>query len=274
MFPLPVGSWPATVEQLREQMLEGLRPMMVSPPRLTVSGQWPVLSELALDLGGVPIDPSVPWPVPKPAVERRTGPGCRRLRVYAAPLKLGDIAQPHLDLLAVELQFELVRDEAGQHWLRPVAVGGGSIHARITGTELERLFLETARKLARAQGITVDEISINVKSAEPNNINLEAEIGARKMFLKGRLRFAGIAEFGSAFDIRLRDLRCEGVGAIGSIAARAVHPHLDRYGHQTFRPFGSLVSGLALEHFQLNHGEGGTLELEARIARAAQWGRI
>jgi hypothetical protein len=266
MFPLAGGPWPSTVEQLRLRLLEGTRSVVNETPRVAVSGDWPVLSELTLDLGGVRIDPATEWPQPRPTVERSDGPGCRQLRVFANPLRWGDIAQPKFNLRVSDIQFEFVRDEAGRHWIRPVTVGGGSIEAEITGAELDRFFLEGARKLARKQGITIDDATIKLEPAGPNTIRVEAEVGARKVFLKGRLRFAGTAELGPTLEVHLRGLQCDGVGTIGSIAARAVQPQLERLALQPLRPFGSLVSGLTLEHLEFRHGDGDALELEARIA--------
>jgi hypothetical protein len=268
MFPLPAGPWPATADDLRLQVLEGLRALADVAPRLAFTGDWPVLTELLLDFSGVRIDPAFEWPVPRAAVESCLGPDCRQLRVFAAPLRVGDIAQPRFQLQASRVQFGFVRDEADRRWLKPVRVGGGSIRAAVTEADLNRLFLEAARTSTRAHGITVDDAKIQLEPAGPSTIRLEAEIGARKAFLKGRLRFAGTAEFGAALEVQLRGLKCEGVGAIGALAARAVQPQLDRLGRQPLRPIGALTAGLTLEHFELKPDDTGTLVFEARIAAA------
>ncbi|MCL4177290.1 MAG: hypothetical protein KJ072_06045 [Verrucomicrobia bacterium] len=272
MFPLPAGDWPSSVEQLRRQLFEGLRDMLRSPPRLVVTGEWPVLSELTLDLGGVRIDPATAWVRPRPVVERQEGPGCRRVRIFGAPLRWGDLDGPHFELEVSDLQFEFARDEAGHGWLMPAKVGGGSMHARITGSGLDRLFLEAVRQLAQAQGITVDEAGIRLEPAGPNAIRFVARIGARKAFLKGRVRLTGLAEIGSALELRLRELRCEGEGAIGGIGARAIQPHLDRLGQRPLRFPGSLMSDLRLQEFELRPDAGGALELVARLGPGPRCG--
>lgn len=269
MFPLPAGPWPATADDLRRQVLEGLRAVAGVAPRLAIAGDWPVLSELLLDFSGLRIDPALEWPAPRAAVERCSGPHCRQLRVCASPLRLGDIAQPRFELQASGVQFGFIRDEADRRWLQPVRVDGGSIHAAVTEAELNRIFLEAARTSTRAHGITVDDAKIQLEPAGPGTIRLKAAIGARKAFLKGRLQFAGTAEFGAALEIQLSGLKCEGVGAIGALAARAVQPHLDRLGRHPLRPTGSLTAGLTLEHLELKPDGTGTLVFEARIAASA-----
>jgi hypothetical protein len=254
------------VDDLRRQVLEGLRAVTGVAPRLAITGDWPVLSELLLDFGGVRIDPALEWPVPKAVVESWAGPECRQLRVFAVPLELGELARPRFELCASSVQFGYIRDEADRHWLKPVRVGGGSIHAAVTEAELNRIFLEAARTVTRTHGITVDDAKIQLEPAELNTIKLEAEFGARKAFLKGRLRFAGTAEFGAALEVQLRGLQCEGVGAIGALAARAVQPQLERLGRQPLRPIGSLTSGLTLEHLELKPDGTGTLVFVARMA--------
>jgi hypothetical protein len=86
--------------------------------------------------------------------------------------------------------------------------------------------------------------------------------------LKGEFRVGGIAQFDPSLNVQLHALKCEGIGPIGAIAARAIQPHLDRLGDIPFRPFGSLLSGFALEQLELKHGDDGTIELEARISAA------
>ncbi len=269
MFPLPAGPWPSTADDLRRQVLEGLRAAAGVAPRLDLTGDWPVLSELLLDFSGVCVNPALEWPVPKAVVESWAGPECRQLRVCAAPLRLGDIAQPRFELQVSSVQFGFIRDEVDRRWLKPVRVGGGSLHAAVTEAELNRIFLEAARTLTRAHGITVDDAKIQLEPAGPNTIKLEAEIGARKAFLKGRLRFAGTAEFGAALEVQLSGLKCEGVGAIGALAARAVQPQLERLGRHPLRPIGALTAGLTLEHLELKPDGNGRLVLDARIAASA-----
>lgn len=272
MFPLSAGDWPLNVEQLERRLIEGLRDMLRSSPRLVVTGEWPALSELTLDLSGVRIDPATAWVRPRPLVKRQEGPACRRLRILGAPLRWGDLDGPHVELEVAELQFEFARDEAGHGWLLPAKVGGGSMHARITGSGLDRLFLDAVRQLAQAQGITVDEAGIRLEPAGPNAIRFVARIGARKAFLKGRVRLTGLAEIGSALELRLRELRCEGEGAIGGIGARAIQPHLDRLGQRPWRFPGSLMSDLRLQEFELRPDAGGALELAARLGPGPRCG--
>jgi hypothetical protein len=268
MFHLPAGPWPSSVDQLRQRLTDGLRPLLDVPERLSLLGQWPVLSRLTLDLSAVRIDPAQNFPKPKPGVERHPGPACRELRIWAAPLRLGDVAKPHIDLQAAELQFEFVRDEASHHWLIPIKAGSGSVKARIAKTELDQLFTQVARTLAKAQGFNVEDVKVTLDPAGPNAVRLEAEIGARKAFLKGEFRVAGIAQFDPSLNVQLRALKCEGIGPIGAIAARAIQPHLDRLGDIPLRPFGSLLSGFALEQLELKHGDDGTIELDASISAA------
>ena len=266
MFHLPAGPWPSSVDQLRQRLADGLQPLLVAPERLSILGQWPVLSRLALDLGEARADLAQTFVRPKPAVERQAGPTCRELRIWAAPLRLGDFAKPHIDLRATDLQFEFVRDEAGHHWLLPIKAGLSSVKARIAKSELDQLFTEVARRLAKAQGFTVDDVTLSLEPAGPNAIKLEAEIGARKAFLKGEFRVAGIAQFDPSLNVQLRSLKCEGIGPIGAIAARAIQPHLDRLGGIPLRPLGSLLSGFTLEQLELKHGDGETLEIDASIS--------
>jgi hypothetical protein len=272
MFPLPAGPWPVTIEQLQEQLAAGLRTVpigsAVDSRRLAVTGQWPALTELTLELSGVRIDPATAWVAPKSSVERRSGPSCRHFRIVAVPLRIGDYAQPELDFQASEVQFDFMRDEEGRHWLIPAKVGGGSIHARITGADLDRLFLETARGLSRAQGVTVDEARVRLTPAGSNTIRIESEIGARKMFVKGRVRISGSVGISPAFEVTLRELECEGIGPIGAIAAKAVQPRFDRLRGRPLQPFGSWVSGLTLEQCELHHRAGDVLQFDARLAAA------
>ena len=264
MFPLSAGDWPASVEELRRQLSEGLRDMLRSPPRLVVTGEWPALSELTLDLGGVRVEGATAWVQPRSVVERQEGPGCRRVRIFGAPLRWGDLDGPHFELEGSDFQFEFARDEAGHGWLLPAKVGGGLMHARITGSGLDRLFLGAVRQLAQGQGIAVDEAGIRLEPAGSNAIRFVARVGARKAFLKGRVRLTGLAEVGTELDLRLRELRCEGEGAIGGIGARAIQPHLDRLGQRPWRFPGSLMSDLRLQEFELRPDAGGALELVAR----------
>lgn len=269
MLPVPVGPWPGNIPQLQQCLLEGMRAMLKAMPRVDASGDWPVLQELTVDLGGIRIHPATTFPQPRPGVERVTGPQCRRWRIMANPLHLGDIAQPRFDLNASGVQSEFLRDDAGRQWLVPVTVAGGTVLAEITEDELNRCFLEAARRLAHAQGFTVEDATVTLKPAGPNTVMLEAEVGARKAFLKGRVRFVGTAVFGSSLDVQLRDLRCQGIGTMGSMAARAIQPYLDRLSSKPIRPVSSLVAGLKLEQFELQQTGNGRLRLNAAIASSA-----
>jgi hypothetical protein len=272
MFPLAAGCQPETTNQLRERLLEGLRALPVEPvvgiEQLTLSGQWPVLTELAVDLNGVRVDvgPERAWVVPKPGVERQRGPICRHFRITAVPLWVGDYAKPELELEAFEVQFDFLRDEANRLWLRPTKVGGGSIHARISAVDLDRLFLETARGFAGAQGITVDEARVHLTSSGTNTIKVESEISARKLFVKGKVRVSGVLGISPTFEVRLCDLACEGIGPIGAIAAKAIQPQFDRLSDRPLQPFGSWVSGLRLDQCELRHEGGYLLRFDARLA--------
>jgi hypothetical protein len=265
MFLLPAGPWPCSVDQLRQQLIDGLRPLLDVKERLTVLGQWPALSHLALDLSEARIDPARPLPKPKAAVHRQPGPACSELRILATPLRIGDSASAYVDLRAAELQLEFMLDEAGHHWLIPVKAGQGAVQVRMAKSELDRLFAETARRLAKSQGFTVDDASLSLHPGGPNAVGLEVKIKARKAFLKGEFRVLGTAEVDRSFDIHLRSLKCEGIGPIGAMAARAIQPRLDQFSSTPIRAFGSLLSGFALDQMELKHGADQTIEIEARI---------
>jgi hypothetical protein len=265
MFLLPAGPWPSSVDQLRQRLIDGLRPLLDVEERLTVLGQWPDLSRLALDLSEATIDPSRALPKPKSAAHRHPGPVCNKLTIQARPLRIGGSASADVDLQAADLQFEFMRDEAGHHWLVPIKAGQGAVHVRMAKSELDRLFAETARRLAKSQGFTVDDARLSLQPSGPNAVGLDVGIKARKAFLKGEFRILGTAEFDRSFDIHLRSLKCEGIGPIGAMAARAIQPRLDHFSSTPIRAFGSLLSGFALDQMEVKHGADETIEIEARI---------
>ncbi len=263
IFRLPPGPWPASVDQLRQHLIDGLQ---CPPNALTVSGQWPELTHFAWDLSGSGCEPGQPLHRPGPAVERGKGPVCQALKIWAAPFRLGDFAHPHFQLDATDLQFEFIRDNAGVGWLTVVHVGSASAKVWITEKDLNALFLDGARRLSAANGILVENVSVKLRPAGRRTVQADAEIGARKSFLKGCVCLSGTLELDSSFNLHLCDLKCKGVGPVGAIASRMIQPALDRLGQTlSLQKLAPVLFEFALDELSLTNLNDGALAFDAKL---------
>jgi len=242
MFVLSRNKLPETPDALAVALEEGLREFASrTEPMVVVRGaDLHRLEEIIVDLSGAAIDPRHRPVLPKlsrmePAIS------VRKLSVSGRPVKVLD-SELGFDFGASNVQLNQTQTADGKISLVLHQVGSGEMRAAIARKELDRLIAKVAAIAADKQGVTIDNVQVDLTSHATRALEAKVTVSARKLLFRTSLRLSGTVTVSDDLVATLSDLRCEGDGTIGALVCAAVTPHFSRIEKRPF-PLSALPIG-------------------------------
>jgi hypothetical protein len=267
MFPLPGKNFPSDAETLRAALEESLR-RVVRPVGQMVTVEeksYPELAAIRVSLDGANAGQGPP---PRPALP--VGPIQPGLRVADFEISgqpiLVQRAKVNLSCTARDVQLGQGRDSDGKVLLLLQEAAEGRVEVGIAVTDLEVLVLAGANAEAARQGVTVEEIQIELKARGERALDVVVHLRAKKLFLRAAVRISGSVAIDEGLNARLSGLECTGEGTLGTLACGVIAPHLERFNEREF----SLLA-LPLGEVQLRDvrvATGNKLRVTAEFGRA------
>jgi hypothetical protein len=232
MFPLNCKDFPSTADELASAIEDALRDVFTLPKSagVTIEGadDFPHIESLRIDLDGARLKGGEPPPKPAGVGKRKPGVTIDQLEISGHPIQY-EQTKLDLSLNAAGLTFEFGHDKSGRGLLVLADAEEGNVEAKIKKKDIEALALEAATLAARQQGVSVQELDLDLRSTGERSIAADVRVKAKKLMVSGVLRVAGAAEVDDDLNATLSRLTCTGEGMIGSAAAGFLQKYLKAY---------------------------------------------
>jgi hypothetical protein len=234
MFPLSTKTFPSDAAALRDALEESLRRVVTAQSQIvTVEDKsYPELQAIRVSVDRA----RTTWRTPAPM--RPLGliePALRveNFEISGRPIMV-ERAAIELACTARDVQIGQGRDANGNLILVLQQAAEGNVEIVATVADLESLLLAGAKAEAGKQGITVEDVKLELRSRTNRALALRVDVRARKLFLGATVRLSGEVEIDDRLNARLSGLNCSGEGALGALACKFLGPHLERFNHREF----------------------------------------
>jgi hypothetical protein len=273
MFPLAGDELPTSAEELATAIEDAIREVFTLPKKAGVTveaggAKFPHLKQVTINLDGAKlITPDEPPPKPIGVGKRKRGITVDRLEVSGHPIQY-EGTKLELDIEATGLAFDFDRDEEGRNVLVLTDAEDGEVDARIKKSDIEALLLAAATLAARQQGVTVQELELDLKSSGKRSVAADVRVKAKKLMVSGVLRIAGQADVDDELNATLSGLTCTGEGMIGSAAAGFLQKHLAKYDGKQIPLMAFSFGDVALRDLDIEIN--GAVHVSAAFGKAAK----
>lgn len=271
MFPLASPDFPASPTDLAQALDRGLQSVLVPPAGRELvrleAPRYPEADHLTVDLTGCRVIEEAAAP-PQGLHGERPALSAARFLLTATPLFIRT-ATVRLELSASGVRFDYARDHQGQLYLVPSTVrteaggGEGNVRVEMGRSDLESLLLALVQPVAEANGISVEETTVELRAEGPRSVLLHAAATGRKLFVRARVHVYGRLEVDENLTATVDQLRCEGDGFIGEMAERMLQPRLNRFNGMRLPLAGFSLGGLRLHDLKIATPDG--IEVTARL---------
>lgn len=269
MFPLHTATLPSSASDLERLLNESLQRVFEteSKPVVVRDLSYPHLEAINISLDGAQLRSDPPHP---PVSSSKAAPALEvdRLVISASPLSLGP-ASIDLALSARDVQFGQAKDSNGQILLSIENAGDG--HATISATPagVEEFITRLAQDQGNKQGITIDNVQLNVRQESEHSLAAEVRLRARKLFLSASLTVTGQLELDDQLNLKISNLSCTGDGGSATLACGILQPYLEKIDGREF-PLMSLPLGeIRLRDVRLDVGDKLSVTAKFGSARSA-----
>jgi hypothetical protein len=235
MFPLLTKIFPPDAEALRLALEESLlRVVIPTAPMVTIDEKsYPDLAAIRVSLDGARAGQHLP---PRPATPvGPVEPGLRvaSLEISGRPI-LVQRAKVQLACTARDVQLGQGRDEDGNVLLLLENAAEGNVEVAIARADLEAIVLAGAKEAAAQQGVTVEQVRIELRARTERALDVLVQVRAKKLFLGATVRISGRVEIDEQLRARLSGLECVGEGTLGRLACGFIEPHLQRLNDREY----------------------------------------
>ena len=229
MFPLAGKEFPTSTDELVAAIQEPLAEVFTIPKKAGVSadGAYPSVKRLTVDLSGASVRASKPPPKPQPTGKREPGPTVKKLEVRGEPVEY-EKSKANFAVTADSVRFDYAHDKAGKPLLVLADAAGGNADARIGKADINRS-PAVASEAAKQQGVTIQDLSIDLSSHGPRSVSVEARVKAKKLMMSGTLHVSGRLDIDDELNAKVSGLTCKGEGVVGTMAAGVVQSKLKQY---------------------------------------------
>jgi hypothetical protein len=242
MFPLKTATLPSSAEALERLLNESLRGLFaveVDPVRIR-DASYPTLAEITVSLDGARLRPDPPRPE---LISGETSPALQvhRFSVRAFGLSVGPVTVD-LSISAREVHLSQGRNPNDEIVLALHAATEGKIEISAPLADLEEVIAKIAKGEAGKHGVTIENVQLNARATSSRSLEVEVRLRARKLFLGASIQVTGQLDLDSNLNAKISCLKCQGDGAIASIACGVLDPHLQKLEGREF-PLMSLPLG-------------------------------
>lgn len=230
MFHLSTDHFPENAADLSAALLGTLRELFTLPSGrepIRITGPYPVLDELRIDLSGASARADQRLHRPLGVQQPNPGPSVREFEVCAEPLLIENAAM-RLHLHARQAQFHYNRDRRGRAVMVLAAAQDGQVEAHLTRADIEAILLAGAQAAAQERGLTLKDVNLKLTQLDSRSVGIDLHVTVKKLFVTAPFHLAGQIHIDDALNAELRNLTCDGEGMIASLVGNLVRPHLQR----------------------------------------------
>jgi hypothetical protein len=267
MFPLSCKAFPPDAKALRAALEEGLcRVVTPAGPMVALEEKmYPELAAIRVSLDGAkagerpPARPAPPVGAVEPALQ------VAHLEISGRPM-LVQRTKVELSCIARDVQLGQARDKEGNVLLLLQGAAEGNVAVAVALADLEALVLAGAKVEAGKQGVTVEDVRIELRSRSDRALDVVVQVRARKLFLSAAVRISGSMAIDEQLNARLSGLECAGEGTLGTLACGFIAPHLERFNGRELSLIALPLGELKLRDVRIAADRG--LRITAKFGRA------
>ena len=269
MFPLAGKSFPTTADELATA-IEGALATVLSLKKggggVTVDGKaFPAVRKLKVDVSGAQVSATEPPPKPKATGKRQPGLRVGQLEVIGHPVKYENSAL-HFDLTASDVEFEFGKDKAGKPLLVLTDAAEGKAQAKISKKDVEALLRAVASEAAKQQGVTIQDLELELSSAGKRSVEADVRVKAKKMMVSGVIHIRGRLDIDDELNATVSDLKCDGEGMIGNMIAPVIQSKLKPHEGRQVPLMAFSLGDLALRDLKISTKD--PLQVSATFGKA------
>ncbi len=267
MFPLQNKTFPPTAAALRDALEESLRQVVrPSGQMVTVDEkQYPELSAIRVSLDNATAGDRPPRPAP-PVGSVVPGLRVKNFSISGRPV-LVQRAKVDFSCTARDVRIGQGRDKEGNVLLLLQDAAEGKVEVAVALADLEALVLAGAKAAAGKQGVTVENVRIELHARSERALDVVVHVRAKKLFLNAAVRISGSVEIDEQLSARLSGLECGGEGPLGTLACGFIVPHLQRFNGRAFSLMALPLGEVKLRDVRIAAGH--ELRVTAQFGRAA-----
>jgi hypothetical protein len=237
MFPLNGSTYPTSANELTRRIQETLAEIFAFANAAKVvkveSAAWPTIERLTLDLSGTRVKVSQPPPKPEPEGAREPGVRINQLNVTGNGIQYQQ-SKFDLTVAAQQVTTDFSHDSQGRTLIMLKDAADGFFEIKITKAALQSAMLSAANEAAATQGVSVQDLQINLASDGARSLAVEVRVKAKKMMMSGVITVRGKADIDQNLVATLSNLSCTGEGVIGGMAAAMVNTKLRLFEGKQF----------------------------------------
>ena len=237
---------------------------------VTTSGSYPDLSAFNIDLDDASVNFDNAPEAPKPSGTASEAFSVECFKMRGKPLHaLGGTLVVNVE--AGYAKFGYAPHAKGGTVLLLNTAKHGTVSISSPKPSLETMLCNGLTTLLKGQGVSVENVQLNLTTTSPRSLALECTVTASKKVgfftPSGAVAVKGTATVDDALNLVLSGLSAEGKGGLGSMAAPMLTPYLQKYDGQKI-PLLSLAHGeLQLQNIKVSGGD--QLELEAEFGTSS-----
>ena len=256
MFPLATRTFPDTPEALEAAINAALSDVFSLKGKsagASIDGaKLPSIKTVKINLDDAAV--SATEPPSKPigtGKSREPGPKVEKLDLSAQPIHY-EKAKLNLKLNATGLKFDFDKDKKGNAVLVLTDAKTGKVDARISKQDIEYLATEAATLAAKQQGITIQDLDLDLESSGPRSVRAEVRVKAKKLMMSGTIRITGQLEIDDELNATVSDLEATGEGIVGSAAAGIVQKKIKSFNGTTIPLMTFSLGDVALRDLKID----------------------
>jgi hypothetical protein len=196
--------------------------------------------------------------------DRTPGVHANWLRVQAKPLRIQN-GSAQFELNATKVKCEFARDQNGNPLLVLTDAEQGRLEASVAQSDLQAILLAGAKVGAAQQGVTIQDLQIELKPQGPRGVGIALRVKAKKMMMSGVVSIRGSAQIDDQLNAKVSGLSCEGDGVVGKMAAAMLSPKLREFEGKQIALSAISLGDLVLRDLQIDASNG--LRITADIGK-------
>ena len=254
MFPLNTESFPASAAELKEALSESLRRFFTLPaePVTMLGGDYPAIDQLTISLNGAQLRPDAKRPA---LVDGEAMPALqvREFTMSGRGISMAGVCAD-VSVNADGVRLSSGKSKSGEVVLVFQTAVSGRVQVSAAQAALQTAIAQIATAEAGKHGVTIDNVRLKLDSTGPRAFSAEVQLRARKLFLSATLRVRAQLAIDEALTAKVSGLRCEGDGALASIACGVLAPHLEKLDGREFPLMALPLGDIRLRDVQLAIG--------------------
>ena len=253
MFYLAGPIEPTHSEDFIKALEGGIREVVTFPPDVkivTLTGDYPAFDAIRIDLTEGRINTAN-----RPEKPKGVGTGKNEItagifQIIAHPLHV-DAGRISLDLSANAVTLRYDVDSSGRQIILPVSSESGTLKMEIPRADLEALILARATAAAAQQGAKITALELKLILRSERSLAIDLRVHAKKMMMGGVVHISGRVDLDDHLTARLSEMKCEGEGVAGKIAAGFLAPKIKQVDGRSFPLADESLNGLHLRDLRV-----------------------